>query len=216
MELQKEASKESGRKAERKPTFLGYFPPTNPLIISLIGIFGALTCVITLFLDIPIPATKGFLNIGDAAVMLTGLLFGPIIGGIAGGVGSSLADIILGYPIYAPATLIIKGLEGFVVGVIADPKKVHERISYRDIIAVASGGLLMVIGYFSYESMLYGPATALVEVPMNFIQYAAGIAISLLITLPIRKNLIQALPQVFDNVFIETRNGEETSLEQSD
>lgn len=209
MELQKEAPKENEKEESKEKTFKGYFLPTNPLTISLIGIFGALTCVITLFIDIPIPATKGFLNIGDAAVMLSGLLFGPVIGGIAGGVGSSLADIILGYPIYAPATLIIKGLEGLIVGLIADPKEIHEKISYRDFIAVAIGGLLMVVGYLFYEAILYGFATALVEVPMNFIQYAVGIAVSLLITIPIRKNLTQALPQVFDNVFIEKRSEED-------
>jgi uncharacterized membrane protein len=213
MELKKEVSKDSEKEDSTQKTLMGYFPPTNPLTISLIGIFGALTCVITLFIDIPIPATKGFLNIGDAAVMLTGLLFGPVVGGIAGGVGSSLADIILGYPIYAPATLIIKGLEGLLVGLIADPKKIHERISYRDVIAVATGGLLMVFGYLFYETILYGFATAVVEIPMNFIQYIVGIILSLLITIPIRKNLTQALPQIFDNVFIETQPEGESSSE---
>ena len=41
---------------------------------------------------------------------------GPVVGAFAGGVGSMIADIALGYTHYAPATLVIKGVEGFIVG----------------------------------------------------------------------------------------------------
>lgn len=147
----------------RQKTFRGYFLPSKPLSISLIGIFAALTCVTTMVISIPIPATQGFINIGDAIVMIAGLLLGPIIGGIAGGVGSSLADIFLGYTIYAPATLIIKGLEGFIVGLIANPKNHFFKFNYRDVIAVIAGGLIMVFGYFFYEILIFGIPSALYE-----------------------------------------------------
>lgn len=204
---QKEISKSNeSEKKEDRATIMGYYLPTNPLVIALIGIFGALIFVITFYIQIPIPATQGILNLGDAAVMLTGLLFGPVVGGLAGGIGSCLADVIL-CPIYMPATLIIKGLEGFIVGFIADPKRTHKRINYRDILAVVVGGLIMVFGYLIYEIILFGLAAAFVEVILNgFVQYAGGMAVSLLLTIPIRKNLTQALPQVFDNVFIETKS----------
>jgi len=84
--------------------------------LSILAMFTAVVCVATVILKIDIPATHGFFNVGDSMVYVTALLFGPLIGGIAGGLGSSLADILLGAPWYAPGTLVIKGVEGLIVG----------------------------------------------------------------------------------------------------
>lgn len=190
------------QKLSRKPNFLGYLLPYNSLSLSMIGIFGAFTCVVTMVIAFPIPATNGFINIGDAVVMITGLLFGPIIGGIAGGIGSSLADLFLGFGIYAPATLVIKGLEGFIVGLIANPKKRH-KLNYRDFIAVIVGGFTMIFGYFFYEVMIYGLPSALYEFILNsIIQFGLGSIIALAFIFAARKNITSSLPQVFDKIYI--------------
>jgi uncharacterized membrane protein len=186
-----------------KNTIFGYYSPNNSISLSLIGIFGALTCVITMLITIPIPATQGYINIGDAVVMLAALLFGPVVGALAGGIGSALADIFLGALIYAPATLVIKGLEGFIVGLIADPKRNGRSLTYRDIIGVAIGGLIMVFGYFIYEIILFGFYAALYEIFLNsLIQYSLGIALSLLLTIPLRKGLHESLPQLFEKLYV--------------
>ena len=183
--------------------FNGYFLPNNTLVISIIGIFSALICILTMIISIPIPATQGFINIGDAGVMITGLMFGPIIGCIAGGVGSSLADIFLGYTIYAPATLIIKGLEGFLVGLIADPKNNNSRISFRDVFAVIIGGIVMVYGYFLYEIFIYGIPGAVYELFLNgVIQFGLGGIIAVVFIIAARNNIKDNLPQVFDKIFL--------------
>ena len=191
---------------------IGYLIPNNVLSISIIGIFAALICVLTMIISIPIPATQGFINIGDAGVMFTGLIFGPFIGGIAGGVGSALADIFLGYVIYAPATLIIKGLEGFLIGIIANPKYYYMKLNYRDFLAVVVGGLTMVFGYFIYEILLWGFASALYEVILNgIIQFGVAGVISLLLILSVRKSIVQGFPQVFDKIFIPIETEESRS-----
>jgi len=185
-------------------TILGYYLPTNPFVISLIAIFAALTCVMTMTIDIPVPATGGYINIGDFLVMFTGLMFGPIIGGLAGGIGSCLADIFLGWPLYALPTLLIKGLEGFVVGLIANPKKESIRINLRDILAVIIGGLIMVSGYFIVEAFIlnYGVTNAFIEVPGNLFQFIFGAIASILLVIAIRKNIVSGLPQVFEKLFV--------------
>jgi uncharacterized membrane protein len=175
--------------------------PRLVLILSIIGIFSALICVLTMVISIPIPATQGFINIGDAGVMICGLLFGPIIGGFSGGIGSALADLFLGYVIYAPGTLVIKGLEGFLVGIIASPKKHYKKLNYRDIIGVLIGGLVMVFGYFFYEIIIYGIPAALFEFFLNAIfQLGLGALIALIFTGIARKPIIDNLPQVFDKL----------------
>jgi uncharacterized membrane protein len=156
-----------------------------------------------MIISIPLPATQGFINIGDAGVMITGLLFGPLIGGIAGGIGSSLADIFLGFPNFALATLIIKGIEGFLVGLISNPKKQKLRLNYRDIIAVLVGGSMMATGYFLYELIIYGVPGALFEFFFNlFIQFGLGSIIAILFTVSIRKNIVNSFPQAFDQIFL--------------
>ena len=75
-------------------------------------VFTSLVCVATMAFSVYVPHTRGFFNIGETIIYTTALLFGPFIGAFAGGVGSMVADIFLGYPYYAPATLIIKACEG--------------------------------------------------------------------------------------------------------
>jgi len=51
-------------------------------------------------------------------VFFSALTFGWRAGMICGGVGSAAADILLGSGIYAPITLVAKGAEGFLAGII--------------------------------------------------------------------------------------------------
>jgi len=86
--------------------------------VALTALLLALTCVATMVVRVPVPATQGYFNLGDTMVFVSALLFGPQVGMIAGGLGSGLADVLGGYPHWAPFTLVIKGLEGLVVGVL--------------------------------------------------------------------------------------------------
>ena len=170
--------------------------PRIILSLSIIGVFSGLICVITMVISIPIPATQGYINIGDAGVMVCGLMFGPLIGGLLS------AYILLGYPIYAPGTLVIKGLEGFLVGLIADPKKNYKKINYRDILGVIAGGFLMAYGYFLYEIFIYGVVAAVYELILNgIIQFGLGGIIAIALIAASRKQIIENLPQVFDKIF---------------
>lgn len=203
-EVKLDEEKEEKQFLSRKSkSVFGYLLPTNSICISITSIFAALICVITILIAFPLPATEGFINIGDAGVMITGLLFGPIVGGLAGGIGSMFADLILGYPIYAPATLIIKGLEGLVVGLIANPRKHFKKLNYRDVIGVIIGGLIMVFGYLIYEILLFGPPAALLEFFFNStFQFGLSLIIALIFAATVRNNIINTLPQAFEKVFL--------------
>lgn len=77
--------------------------------IVLAAMLAALCCVATMIIKIPSPL-KGYLNLGDCIVLLSGFMLSPVYGFLAAGIGSALADIFSGYVIYAPATFIIKGI----------------------------------------------------------------------------------------------------------
>jgi len=128
---------------------------------AAIGVFAALVCVATLVFTIYVPQTRGFFNIGETMIYVTALLFGPAIGGIAGGLGSMIADILLGYTYYAPATLVIKASEGAIVGFLSRrAPKIESRNRwklYTVLIGIFIGALLSVIGstYYSGSVELY-------------------------------------------------------------
>ena len=166
------------------------------LKISAIAIFTALVFIVTSQVPpIPIPATGGYFNIGETTVYLTALLFGPIIGGFAGGVGASLSDAYLGFAVFAPGTLVIKAIEGAITGMLnLKLKKYIENTTIRAILAVLAGGLEMVTGYFLYEQFVLGYpiAAALAEVPLNLGQMVVG----LIIAVPIFQATLKVFPQL--------------------
>lgn len=125
----------------------------------------ALTFLLTWFFKMPYIVKEGYLNLGDVGVLLSGLLFGPIGGMISGAIGSSMADLLSGYALYAPFTLIIKGIEGYMIGQFI--KK--EKSSYIFVFCLIST-IFMVFGYFVSEWFLYGFGGALANVVGNSIQ----------------------------------------------
>ena len=133
--------------------------------------------LVTLGVRIPLPS-RGYLNIGDVAVVFAGLVLGSLDreracwwGAAAGGIGSALADVIGAYYIFAPITLIVKGLEGGLAA-LASGKKGATHYAYLVI-----GGICLVAGYFVAEWMLpnIGLQGALAEVLSNVFQAVAGI-----------------------------------------
>jgi len=154
--------------------------------LSLMAVMSALVTVGTLIIRIPNPM-GGYFNVGDVMIFVAALTFTPLIGGVAGGLGSSIADII-GFPLFAIPTLVIKGLEGLLASLISDKKRV-----YRDVLAVVVAGAEMVIGYFLVELYLWGIGGALAEVPANIVQVAIGGIVGIPVALVLRRRLPEIL-----------------------
>ncbi len=157
--------------------------------IAAIAVMGALTTVATMTIQVPFPATGGYFNLGDTVVVATALLlFGPIIGAIAGGLGSGLADLLGGWMLFVIPTTIIKGVEGYVVGYVAgDPVN---RPFMKTIIAWIAGGFVIVVGYFIAEAFFLGMGieAALAEMIINIPQ-AIGSVLGVLISLAVKDRL---------------------------
>jgi uncharacterized membrane protein len=146
----------------------------NTRQIAAIGVMGALATIATMVFTFPIPATSGYFNLGDAIVMTTALTFGPIVGALAGGLGSGLADLLGGWYNWVIFTAVIKGAEGFVAGKLAG--SVEGRTLQQAVIAWIAGGVVMVGGYFIVQVFMYGVSAAMVEAPFNMVQMlVAGI-----------------------------------------
>lgn len=146
--------------------------------LTLTALFIALTCVATFIIRIPIVGTGGYIHPGDAFVILSGILLGPLYGALAGGIGSALADLFGGYMIYVPITLIVKAVIAAGVGYIYHhpAAKVHSSI-IKCILCGVFATIVVALGYLFFEYFLYG-AAALTSVPANLIQGISGLIIS--------------------------------------
>lgn len=150
------------------------------------GLFVALTCVATLIM-FPVPSmTNGYVNAGDALVILSAFLLGPLWGAMAAGLGSAFADIFLGYIHYFPATLIIKALMALAAGVIL--RRFREKHSLvAAIIASILAELIMIGGYFLYETLLYGIAGSVASLIGNSIQAVFGAVIAVVLFMALKR-----------------------------
>lgn len=142
----------------------------------LMGMIVAMTMVVR----VPIPATHGYIHLGDSMVFLAVLVLGKKNGAVAAGVGSALADILGGFAIYGPITLVVKGLMAYVMGAfieraVRNGQFSGARAKVITIAGMAIGGVLMVAGYYVAEGFMYGNwIVPLSGVGMNCIQFAVG------------------------------------------
>lgn len=140
------------------------------------GLLTALVCVATMVIKVPTP-TNGYVNIGDGLVLISGWLLGPAYGFFAAGVGSALADLLNGYGAYVPGTLLIKGLMGLTAAVFLFRGKGG---ALTRILSGAAAEVVMVAGYFLYESTLLGYGMAAgASIPGNALQGVVGMGIGL-------------------------------------
>ena len=150
--------------------------------LSFMAIMSALVTVGTWVIRIPNPM-GGYFNVGDVMIFVAALTFTPIVGGVAGGLGSAIADLI-GYPVFVIPTLIIKGLEGLIAGLISYRKSI-----FHDVLSVVVAGTEMVIGYFLVEWYLWGIGEAILEVPLNILQVTIGGLVGIPIAIILRRRL---------------------------
>ena len=153
--------------------------------IILTAMFAAMVCVSTIAIQIPSPM-GGYVNLGDALVLMSAFLLGPVYGGAAAGIGSALADLLTGYAYYAPGTLVIKLLIAVAAALVyraltAGAPRMKQPL--RCAVAGIPGEIIMVLGYLFYAWVcLSRGASAVASVPGNIAQAAAGIIIAAVLT----------------------------------
>lgn len=160
---------------------------TRKIVIS--AMLASLVCVATMVIKIPSPF-KGYLNLGDCIVLLSGWLLSSGYGFFAAGIGSALADVFSGYALYAPATFVIKGFMALVCGYgFKILRKKFSSVISRTV-SGAFAEIFMVLGYFVFEGVLYGFGASAVNIPANSVQGVAGLLIGAVLVHIFEKNHI--------------------------
>ena len=145
--------------------------------LTLCALLLATTCFATLLLKVPVPPF-GYINLGDCIILLGAWLCGPLA--ISAAVGAMLADILSGYAIYAPATLLVKTIVALVAWKILQSSHVPSLSTF--IISAFLAEFFMVAGYYFYDAiLLHSFLAALPGVLFNVIQAATNILIASII-----------------------------------
>ncbi len=155
----------------------------DPRSVAIAAVMTAVVFALTSAIKIPTPA-KGYVHLGDAAIFFVSFAFGPWVGGVAGGLGTALADIAGGYPEWALASFLVHGFQGWLVGVLA-----WRQVEwYRMLIAIALGSVVVVAGYYVATLLMgYGLVAAASEVPANIVQALSGGVVSAPLYLAVRR-----------------------------
>lgn len=163
---------------------------TNLLVMT--ALMMGLIMVMTYLPKIPVPATQGYVHLGDCMIFFGVLVLGWKYGAIAAGFGSALADMLGGYFNYAPVTLVIKFLMAAICGLFIQwaLKKNFGKGAFRvlEIIGMVIGGGIMVAGYYLAESLMFGSfVTPLAAIPMNILQFVVGVVIATMLYFALEK-----------------------------
>ena len=140
--------------------------------LTFAALSAAIIFVGTYVLIFPLPGS-GYANLGDCFIITVCCFLGVWPGAAAAAVGAALADLILGYTIYAPATFIIKGLMAICIFLLY--KKLPLPTIAKTVIAAVVSEVIMIAGYLLFETALYGFPTAVLNVIGNSVQ--GGIAV---------------------------------------
>ena len=148
--------------------------------LRLIAFCGITAAFVFLGTQLRIPTAIGYINLGDAVILIASYIIGPAAF-FPAAIGSAIADLIAGYPMYIIPTFIIKGLMGLAAGFIMRHPEHRPHIVKR-LAAGVVAELIMVLGYFAVEVFMYDLAAAAASVPFNLIQAAAALIIAVPVT----------------------------------
>lgn len=145
--------------------------------LTITGLLIALVAAATMMITIPVPATEGFIHAGDGVIFFVAVFFGRKKGALAAGIGSAMADLLLGYTMWVIPTLIVKSVMGYLVGAISE-KGTQPHIGRMDLLGVSIGAIWMAFGYLVAGSFLKGSLqVALTGLPWDLVQGFGGVVL---------------------------------------
>ena len=159
--------------------------------IVRLGLFIAINMAATY---IHIPIGPGMLHLGTTTLFITALILNPIDSAIAAGGGMFLFDLLGGYLMYAPFTLVIKGIMAFIVAKIVQSKDFNGENMMVNFIAYVVGGIISLGGYYLTNVYFTGNFIApLAKIPGSLLTTSIGIIITLPIGIQIKKKIFKSM-----------------------
>lgn len=125
---------------------------------------------------VKVPVPNGYVHIGDCMVFLSVLILGTKRGALAGGIGAAMADLLAGYMHWVFPTFIIKYIMAVIMGLFID--KILPKAKWNWLAGAIIGGITQIVLYFAADTVMFGMAMGIVDIPGNTIQTIAGIILT--------------------------------------
>ena len=156
--------------------------------IVLTGLFSALIFVFTAYIHVPTGA--GYTHAGDGLIYLSASIL-PMPYAIASGViGGALADGLSGFPVWIPATIIIKAITAMFFS-----NKTDKIITKRNLLGIIPSLIICIVGYSFYEGIVITKSlstaaiiAAFTQTPSYLIQIAASSVLYITVGLALDKS----------------------------
>ena len=133
-------------------------------LMCISSVFAAIVFVVTAYLHIP--TYNGYVHVGDAFIFLAACLLPmPYAIGV-GATGAMLADVLTGYAIWAPGSIVIKALTAMLFSY-----KAKKIITTRNVLMLIPATAICAGGYYFYEVIIPGSFVgALAGIPGSLVQ----------------------------------------------
>ena len=137
-------------------------------LMCISGIFTALVYVVTAYLHIP--TYNGYVHMGDGFIFLAACLLPMPYAVFVGAVGAMLADVLSGFAVWAPGSMVIKALAAMLFT--CKGKKI---LTSRNLWMLIPAAIISVAGYYFYEVLITGSfAASLAGIPGSILQAVAS------------------------------------------
>lgn len=154
------------------------------------GLMAALIFIVTYAFHIP--SHFGTIHLGDGMVLLSAALLPRRKAILASSLSMFIFDIVSGYMIWAPFTLIIKGIMAYLASILYN--------KYKNGFSLIPAVLWMIGAYYFAGAIIYkffttsetytfirGLQASLLDIPFNIIQGVAGLVIGIVFIKGIEK-----------------------------
>lgn len=152
-------------------------------LLTSAAMFAALTLALTYF-HTPMPnANGGYVHLGDAVIFLAASILPLPYACAAAAVGGAMADLLSGFAVWAPATLIIKALLA-----LCFTSKQETILCKRNYFAAIGTFIFTIGGYYLAEGIIYGNFTApAASIVGNLTQWLGSWIVYLLVAVSLDK-----------------------------
>lgn len=164
-------------------------PRSDTFDLVITAILAALVFVATMFINIRLPFGQGgLIHLGTSMLFISAILFGPKKGALAGAIGMGLFDLVGGWLIWAPTTIISRALQGFIVGKIAWSNGYRgDNMGLNILGAVISMPVMIAVYYFGQAIMFKSWIAPMASIPGDIIQNVVGLLIAIPVCIVLKK-----------------------------
>jgi uncharacterized membrane protein len=177
--------------------------------VAFAAIFSALLAILSA-IKVPMPPPLWSISLYSLGIFIVGILFGPKMGFIAGGIGGAVAEVYndLGTiggsqtAIYVASAFIAKGAAGLVIGYGREIARALGQtkikvfpgtLAFIEALAMVSGRTVELTIFFLIDTVLYGMAAASVDY----------LGMLTLITIPIALTVNEGVRRAYDRRYFD-------------